>query len=50
MYYLSSWVAKQTLHLRNANPTPTLNPPISWAASVSAKKATTVPQKRVSVP
>ena len=45
-----SWVAKQILHFRNAKPTPILNPPTSWAANVSAKNATTVPQKWFSIP
>ena len=31
-----SAVAMQLRHFRNANPTPTLNPPMEWAATVSA--------------
>lgn len=47
---IESCVAIQTLHFLKAKLTPILNPPISWAANVSAKKATTVPQNSVSDP
>ena len=38
-----SAVAMQLRHFRNANPTPTLNPPMEWAATVSANIRNTAP-------
>ena len=40
---ISSNVARQFLHFRNEKPTPTLNPPIWWAANVSAKNKSNDP-------
>ena len=40
----------QTQHFLKAKLTPILNPPISWAANMSAKNAITVPKNRVSHP
>ena len=38
-----SAVAMQLRHFRSANPTPTLKPPMEWAATVSANIRNTAP-------
>lgn len=48
--WISSKVAMQCRHLRSDSPTPTLNPPIWCAATVSAKNNCSVPLKNILSP